>query len=288
MIIINRLILFIFLLIPSSWLEISKKNTAINSAAKSYSEANYEKSIEDHLFLTTEFGINSPQANYNLALSYQYAEKNEEAQRTFMSLLSNPNPMIASFASNHNGLILAKDKKYQEALDSFKYALIKDSENEEARYNYELLARWLEENKDQEDQEDQDEDGENDENQEDQENEDQENEDQDQDKKEQDKKDGKGEEDSENDQNEDSEQKDDKEGEKSQNEKDSQDPSDLESDLSDKEKAMEQLKENLKEMNLTPEQASQILDAMNAAELRYIQQNRKKPTKKPDKGLPDW
>ena len=48
------------------------------------------------------------------------------------------------------------------------------------------------------------------------------------------------------------------------------------------------MKEKLQNMNLSPEQASQILDAMNAAEMRYIQQNRKKPTKRPDKGLPDW
>ncbi|GAB2634019.1 hypothetical protein [Belliella aquatica] len=265
-------------------MEISKKNAAIKSAAKSYGEANYEKSIEDHLFLTSEFGINSPETTYNLGLSYQYAEKNEEAQRTFMSLLNNPNPMIASFASNHNGLILAKDEKYKEALEAFKYALIKDSQNEAARYNYELLARWLEENQDQQDQEDE---GENDENQDEQDQEEQEKQEE-QDKKDENKKNGEGEEEAENDEDAESEKKEDKEGEKSQNEKDSQEPSELDSDLSEREKAMEQLKEKLKEMNLTPEQASQILDAMNAAELRYIQQNRKKATKRPDKGLPDW
>lgn len=284
MILISRLILFIFLLISSSWLEISKKNAAIKAAAKSYGEANYEKAVEDHLLLSSEFGINTPQANYNLGLSYQYAGKNEEAQRTFMSLLSNPNPMIASFASNHNGLILAKDKKYKEALEAFKYALIKDSKNEAARYNYELLARWLEENKDQQDQKDE---GENDENQDDQENEEQENKEE-KEKKDENKKNGEGEEEAENDEDAESEKKENKEGEKSQNEKDSQEPSEMDSDLSEREKAMEQLKEKLKEMNLTPEQAAQILDAMNAAELRYIQQNRKKPTKKPDRGLPDW
>ncbi len=51
---------------------------------------------------------------------------------------------------------------------------------------------------------------------------------------------------------------------------------------------MENLREKLEEMNLTPEQAAQILEAMNSAELRYIQQNRKKPTKRPDRGLPEW
>ena len=43
-----------------------------------------------------------------------------------------------------------------------------------------------------------------------------------------------------------------------------------------------------KAKNLTPEQAAQILESMNAAELRYIQQNKKKPTQRPKRGIPDW
>ena len=287
MLIISRITFLILLFIPGSWMEISKKNAAIKEAEKSYGEAKYEKSIEDHLKLSTEFGINNAASTFNLALSYQYAEKNEEAQRTFMSLLSSENQMIASFASNHNGMLLANDKKYKEALEAFKYALIKDPNNESARYNYELLARWIEENEDQQDQ-DQDDEGEDEENEDDQEKDEQDQEEQDQEKKDENKKNGEGEEEADNEEDVDSEQKDDKEGEKSQNDKDSQEPSELDSDLSEREKAQEQLKERLKEMNLTPEQAAQILDAMNAAELRYIQQNRKKPTKKADRGLPEW
>lgn len=62
----------------------------------------------------------------------------------------------------------------------------------------------------------------------------------------------------------------------------------MDANLADKQKAMEAFKEKLKAMNLTPEQASQILESMNAAELRYIQQNKKKPTERPKRGLPDW
>ncbi|MEN2282497.1 hypothetical protein AAGF08_10200 [Algoriphagus sp. SE2] len=58
--------------------------------------------------------------------------------------------------------------------------------------------------------------------------------------------------------------------------------------LADRQKAMEEFKEKLKAMNLTPEQAAQILESMNAAELRYIQQNKKKPTQRPKRGIPDW
>ncbi len=62
----------------------------------------------------------------------------------------------------------------------------------------------------------------------------------------------------------------------------------MDADLADRQKAMEEFKEKLKAMNLTPEQAAQILENMNAAELRYIQQNKKRPTERPKKGIPDW
>lgn len=59
-------------------------------------------------------------------------------------------------------------------------------------------------------------------------------------------------------------------------------------DLADRQKKMEAMREKLKGMNLSPEQASQILESLNAAELRYIQDNKKKATQRPKKGLPDW
>ncbi|MDR7129653.1 cobalamin biosynthesis protein CobT [Algoriphagus sp. 4150] len=62
----------------------------------------------------------------------------------------------------------------------------------------------------------------------------------------------------------------------------------MDANLADKQKAMEEFKEKLKAMNLTPEQAAQILESMNAAELRYIQQNKKKATERPKRGIPDW
>lgn len=62
----------------------------------------------------------------------------------------------------------------------------------------------------------------------------------------------------------------------------------MDANLADKQKAMDEFKEKLKAMNLTPEQAAQILESMNAAELRYIQQNKKKATERPKRGIPDW
>ncbi len=276
-----RVTFALLLLIPSAWTDIGKKNRAIKEAARSYASTDYEKSVENHLLLGSDFGISTAGSNFNLALSYHYNGQLEEAQRTYQSLQSSTDKFIASFASNQNGILLAGQNQYQEALSAFKFSLIKDPTNEQARYNYELLSRWLEENPDQ--QQEQDDQGE-DQDQQDQEQE----QDQDQDQQSQEKKDGEGDEQTDEDEASESEKKDDKSGEKSQQEEPSEEPSDLESDLSDREQAMEKLKEKLEEMNLTPEQAAQILEAMNAAELRYIQQNRKTPTKRPERGLPDW
>jgi TATA-binding protein-associated factor Taf7 len=125
----------------------------------------------------------------------------------------------------------------------------------------------------------------------DQQNQDQQDEQNPQDQEQQDsdqKKDGEGEEQTNEDGAEESEENQEKSGEKSNQEQPSEEPSELESDLSEREKAMEEMREKLQDMNITPEQAAQILDAMNNAELRYIQQNQKKPTKRPDRSRPDW
>lgn len=283
MVILLRYILTTLLLIPPSWNVIGEKNSAIRDAKRSYAEADYEASVANHLRLSTDFGISSPNANYNLALSYHYNGQLDEAQRTYQGLLTAEDKRIASFASNQNGIILGNDGKYEEALGAFKFSLIKDPTNESARYNFELLSRWLEENPEEKDKQDQEDQGEDSDQQDEQDQQDQ-----DQDQESQENKDGEGDEQSQDDEASESQKKDDDSGQKSQQEEQSEEPSDIESDLSDREKQMENLREKLEEMNLTPEQAAQILEAMNAAELRYIQQNRKKPTKRPDRGLPEW
>ena len=125
----------------------------------------------------------------------------------------------------------------------------------------------------------------------DQQNQDQQSEQDQQDQEQQDsdqKKDGEGEEQTNEDGAEESEENQEKRGEQSNQEQPSDEPSELESDLSEREKAMEEMREKLQDLNISPEQAAQILDAMNNAELRYIQQNQKKPTKRPDRSRPDW
>ncbi|MGY6557917.1 MAG: hypothetical protein ACXIT9_01415 [Nitritalea sp.] len=276
---------FLLLLLPNSLKRIGEQNTLIQESKEAFAEGNMELAVAKQKTLIDLLEGDERQSlvRLNLALSYQRLEEKEEALRLFNQLLSEANVEVASIAANQLGLMQAAENEFEEALGSFRYALIKNHENETARYNYELLKRWMEENPpsdDQQDDENQEEDGEGDDQDQDQQG--------DGDEQDQDEKSGEGEEQTNEDEGGDPEQMEDERGEKTEEERESEEASDRESDLSDREKRQEQLKERLEQMNLTPEQAAQILEAMNAAEQRFIQQNRKKPTQRPDSKRPDW
>ncbi|GAB3013997.1 hypothetical protein GCM10027284_37490 [Cyclobacterium sediminis] len=153
---VSRYILWILLLLPSDWKNIAITNEAITSAATAFKEADYENSVRQHLALIDEHGMNEPEIKFNLALSYQNNGQDEDAKKTYEELSNNTIGEISSFASNQQGVMLGNEKKYKEALALFKKALLNDPGNEKARYNYELLSRWLDGNEEnQENEEDQ-------------------------------------------------------------------------------------------------------------------------------------
>lgn len=136
-------IFLLLLFLPASWTRVSRLNAAIDQAAASYAAAEYAQSIKDHRLLVDGFQVASASLDFNLGLSYHYASQPEEAAASFDKASQSPDKLLASFAYNQGGVILGNKKDYQAALSKFQSALIQDPLNEVARYNYELLARWL-------------------------------------------------------------------------------------------------------------------------------------------------
>lgn len=136
-------IFLVLLFLPASWTRVSRLNAAIDQAAASYAAAEYRQSIKDHRLLVDGFQLASASLDFNLGLSYHYASKPEEAAASFDKASQSPDKLLASFAYNQGGVILGNKQDYQAALSKFQSALIQDPLNEVARYNYELLARWL-------------------------------------------------------------------------------------------------------------------------------------------------
>lgn len=144
-----RILLFTLLFLPASWTRIADRNGAIEQAGQYFAETKYEESVRQHLLLMEEFEQNSEEVRFNLALSYQYNGQEADAMKAYTELISTPHKILPSFAANQIGVLEVKEEKYKEALTFFKTALLKNPENEYARYNYELLSRWLADKDDQ-------------------------------------------------------------------------------------------------------------------------------------------
>ncbi len=88
----------------------------------------------------------SASISYNVGLTYLRLEEPDLAREAFFQALSPLTPRVASLASNQTGILMVGDGRPREALSSFREALLFDPENEDARYNYELLALRLSQN----------------------------------------------------------------------------------------------------------------------------------------------
>ena len=143
MMLFARILFSILLLLPASWMQIGERNKAIEQAERYYAETKFEDAVRQHLLLISDFDLNSEEVRFNLALSYQNNGQEADAEKTYTALISSSHQILPSFAANQVGVLQGREEKYEEALASFKTALLKNPGNEIARYNYELLSRWL-------------------------------------------------------------------------------------------------------------------------------------------------
>jgi Ca-activated chloride channel family protein len=298
-------ILFLFFG-PGDPLKVSKVNRAKKQAKEAYISADYKTAISKYKFLSDSLSIDEDEIKLNLANAYFHSKDTANATNLYNSLTGSIDKELRSKAHQQLGIMANRSGKSEEALNHFKQAVKADPTNDEARYNYEMLKKKLDDRKKQEDKKDQNKD----QNNKDQQNKDQQKKDekdkQDQqnkdqkdqkDKKDQDqKKDDKKQDDNKKDQQDKNDKdKDQKDKEKEKDKKDADkkktDPSEDKEENKDKEKNddLKNLDPNkLKEMKISPEKAQMILDAMKNQEKQYLQQQKRKATKSRDRNKPDW
>lgn len=264
--------------------EIAKINKLKAEAEAAYKNKQYNVAIKRYEELI-KLGVSEEAVLLNLAHSYFGSQDTTKAKDFYGKLIISKDKYMKSVANQQIGVIKANNKNYQESLLSFKESLRAMPENEEARHNYELVKKLLEQQKKQQQQQQQKQDkNENkDKQKENKEKEEQQNKEQQQ-KEQQQKQDQEGDKKDKADKKE-QEGKDDKKEKEKQGKKDDQ--SDKKGKEEDKE-TNEKRSQRLEKMNLTEDQAKTILDAMKSNEVQYLQQNKKKPTKKADKSKPDW
>lgn len=261
-------------------------NSLKSDAKKAYQAGDYKTAAKKYQYLVDSLQVHEDEVVMNLANAFFHQNDSASATGRYKSIVQSPSSKMRSLANLQLGVLSNRIGKYEEALDYFKQSLRADPTNDEARYNYEMVKKKLEEQKKQEEQnKDQKKDDKEKKDDQNKDSKDKENKDQkqDQEKKDQDKKD--------------QEKKDQQDQEKK--EKEEQEKKDKEK--SDQQKEQEQNEENkekkdippsvsdkLKEMEMSEEKAKMILEAMKNQEIQYLQQNKRKATKPKDKTKPDW
>ncbi len=279
------------------------KTNAIKKEAKAAFEAkDYKTAIEKYSFLVDSLQVKDDHVILNLANSYYKIADSSQALSNYQKLTSSSDTKIQSLANQQLGVMSTNPKQLQTSLDYFKKALKADPGNEEARYNYELVKKLIEEQK-KKDQEKKDQNKDKDkdkkedqEKKKDQEKKDEQNKDQkekdkeEKDKEKGDKQDQEKQEKSDKDQEQQEQDKQKQEQQKKDQEKKEgeQDDKNKEENKDKKKEMPQSTKEKLQQMKISPEKAKMILEAMKNQEVQYIQQSKKKAKRKSKNNKPDW
>ncbi len=265
------ILLSLLLLISTDPREIAKVNSLKKEAEKAYNSGNYELAAERYAILDS-LGVNDPALKLNLAHSYYNLNDTTGAKSNYQSVLNSPDKRMRSVAYQQLGVMQKDANKLEEALQYLKSSLKADPANSGARYDYEVVKKLLEEQKKQEQEQEQ-----NQENEENQENKDEQ-------KNSDEKKEGDENEEQEKEEGEKEESEEKKDGEKEEGENEEGE----EQEADEEPTPEEQMQQKLEEMNISEEKARMILEAMRNNEVQYLQQQRRKATKRPDSGKPDW
>ncbi|HEX6226501.1 MAG TPA: tetratricopeptide repeat protein [Chryseolinea sp.] len=142
--------LFLFVIVSILAIDpsrIAKVNRAKSEAREAYMDGDYKKAVSVYSYLTDSLGVEEDEVMINLANSYFQVKDTTNAMSAYQSLTASPKSHIRSKAQQQLGILHHLQGKYEEALANFKEAIKADNNNVDAKYNYEILKKKLDEEK---------------------------------------------------------------------------------------------------------------------------------------------
>ena len=252
--------------------DISKINSLTKNAEKAFKRMDYKLAIKEYKTLIDSFNVSNEKIHLNLAHSYLLNKDTLKAIENYNMALITDDKIIKSISYQQLGNINESKNKLKEAAEFYKKSILSNNSNYDSKYNYELVTKKLKE-EDKKDQDKKEEDKKDqDKKEEDKKDQDKKEEDKkDQDKKDQDKKD-----------------QDKKDQDKKDQDKKEENKKEQKNKNQEKKEQEKSIEEKLKEINMSKKKAEMILNALNNIEFQYIQQLKRKASKKIDKSKPDW
>lgn len=124
--------------------EISRINSLKEKAQEAFEQENYKLVVEKCSYLSDSLNIEDDRIVLNLAHAYLLSNDTAQGFSTYQRLTTSSLEAIRSKAYQQMGVIKNKQGVPEEALAYFKEAINADKKNKDARYNYELLKRYIE------------------------------------------------------------------------------------------------------------------------------------------------
>ena len=126
---------------------ISKINSLKAEAKKAYLKNDFKTAIAKYRYLVDSMDVHEDEVLLNLASAYYNLKDTTNALSQYQSLTASSKNEFRSKAQQQLGVMAEQQGKHEEALNHFKEAIKSDLNNQEARYNYELVKKKLEEKK---------------------------------------------------------------------------------------------------------------------------------------------
>ncbi len=282
-------VLFTLLLLFTDFDKIGKINSLKSEAKKAYASGDFKMAIQKYRYLVDSLQVKEEEVLLNLANAYFHERDTANVQNTYLPLTESKNTKLNSIANQQLGVVANRQGKLEEALNYFKQALKVAPDNEDARFNYEMVKKKIADKK-KEDQKNKDNKDDKKDQKKDQKGKDkkdqQKKEQENKDKKEQENKDKKEQEKKDKDKKDQG--KEEKDKEKKEQEQKEKDAEQKKEEKDKKDSAKPSPQEKLKDMQISEQKAKMILEAMKNQEVQYLQQNKRKATKPKEKGKPDW
>lgn len=122
---------------------IAKTNRLIREAGTAYIAGNYSEAVEKYKTLIDSLDYEEEEAVLNLAHALYKTGQKEDASLYYDRILKSKNQSLSSTANQQLGVLAYENQKQEQALEYFKSALKANPQNEEARYNYELVKKAM-------------------------------------------------------------------------------------------------------------------------------------------------
>jgi Ca-activated chloride channel homolog len=126
---------------------VKRINAAKSAAENAFKKGDYVAAIGHYKLLVDSLGVREDEVLINLANAYYLAKDTASAFSQYQAVTQSPKSDIKSKAFQQLGLMANQQGRAEEALSLFKQAIKAEPSNDDARFNYEMLKKKLDEKK---------------------------------------------------------------------------------------------------------------------------------------------